>query len=1332
MGKIQFRESNSVQKVVGVKFTAGSSEFIRQTSHVRVLNNRLYEEGARNFTPAKCGPLDRRLGTSNNYCTCSTCDSSLSDCVGHFGYVDLAFPVFHIGFFKSTIQVLQCICKNCARLLLSESQRSYFLRQIANPTLNYIQRKALHKSIVASCKKTSLCLQCGQRNGILRKATGAVLKIAYSCGISECKMSEYSTVVGANPAISEVLSRSKFTLLNPLRVQKLFNIIAKEDIPILMLCFGEVKHPKDLLLTRIPVPPACVRPSVTSEVGSGSTEDDLTIKLAEIILINDVLQKHKENGAPVKTVMEAWDHLQIQVALYFNGELPGLPQELKLKKPIRGLTQRLKGKQGRFRGNLSGKRVDFSARTVISPDPNLRVDEVGVPLQVALTLTFPEIVNEHNIERMKKLVISGSDSHPGANYVIDRLTGVKRLLKYSNRESCAKNLKVGDIVERHLDDNDIVLFNRQPSLHKVSIMCHRVRVMSGRTFRFNECVCTPYNADFDGDEMNLHVPQTHEARAEASTLMGLKSNLVTPRSGEPLVAAIQDFITGAYLMTHKDTFFDYGEACRLITSIIDHRSSNRTRLHLPTPAIIKPTTLWTGKQLVRLILADDLSNPLNFNLYVPNKSYTSGRELCSKDSFVIIRNGQLMCGVLDKKLLGSGSKTNIFYVLLRDFGEDSAINALWRLSRMTSTFLSNRGFSIGVGDVQPRLRLLEEKSLLLRRGYKKCQDCIDQLKSGQLKAQPGCTKEETLEALILRELSSIRDKAGEACIGNLSVYNSPLTMAICGSKGSFINISQMIACVGQQAIFGHRPPDGFDKRCLPHFEKSEKTPKAKGFVENSFFSGLTPTEFFFHSMAGREGLVDTAVKTAETGYMQRRLVKCLEDFCVSYDGTIRSSCGDIVEFVFGDDGLDPALMETNASHAIDFAHQLECIRNTISFNSDEELNINDMEALYRALVDADLKNTHAGLRSRMEKFVKEIIEETVAVNKIPRFCRDHPKGVPKNRTGMCAQCCSQEKYRCCRKLKKAAIEPGSAVGAIAATSIGEPSTQMTLKTFHFAGVASMNITQGVPRIKEIINAVKAISTPIITAKVVNDRNEKLARKVKARIDVTTLGEICDFIEEIIRPDTVFLLLKLSAKRIKLLNLENILSSKSFIAFKASQIVVVGKSMMIIRPPTDIKCRMSITMQIMKQSLQKIIVKGLPNIKRCVVQVDERHGDEFSLVAEGSDFRGILSQIGIDPHHTNINNAVVVAEVLGIEAARTCIINEILSAMEAHGIGLDRRHVMLLADVMTYRGEVLGITRNGLAKNERFCVVASIIEKTMDHLYEAAFYSQKDPVSQLSS
>nr|CDJ80258.1 RNA polymerase Rpb1 and RNA polymerase domain containing protein [Haemonchus contortus] len=429
MGKEQFRESDLAQKVLGVKFVPADSDFMRQAAHIRVINNRLYEDLPGKWIPAHCGPLDLRLGTTSKHVQCKTCGRNLTDCVGHFGYVDLEFPVFHVGFFKLTIQVLQCICKHCSGLLLHEEQRAHYLKQISHLNLDYLRRKVLHKNIVATCKKTTSCPKCGQRNGLVKKAVGTVLKIVYSHGVTDDNMQRFTTVTAANEDFSAVLVRSKFTLLNPLRVQKLFNNVSAEDIPILMVKSGERKHPNDLLLTRIPVPPVCVRPSVISEVKSGTTEDDLTMKLSEIILINDVLQKHKKDGAPIKTVTETWDHLQIQVALYFNSELSGLPPELQPKKSLRGFTQRLKGKQGRFRGNLSGKRVDFSGRTVISPDPNLQIGEVGVPVHVALTLTFPEVVNSYNMSRMKKLIMTGSDNHPGANYVVDRVTGTKRLLK---------------------------------------------------------------------------------------------------------------------------------------------------------------------------------------------------------------------------------------------------------------------------------------------------------------------------------------------------------------------------------------------------------------------------------------------------------------------------------------------------------------------------------------------------------------------------------------------------------------------------------------------------------------------------------------------------------------------------------------------------------------------------------------------------------------------------------------------------------------------------------------------------------------------------------------
>jgi DNA-directed RNA polymerase III subunit RPC1 len=383
---------------------------------------------------------------------------------------------------------------------------------------------------------------------------------------------------------------------------------------------------------------------------------------------------------------------------------------------------------------------------VISPDPNLRIDEVAVPVHVAKILTFPEKVTRANIQLMRRLVKNGADVHPGANFIQQKKENFKKFLKYGNREQMAKELKYGDTVERHLMDGDVVLFNRQPSLHKLSIMAHFTRVMPHRTFRFNECVCTPYNADFDGDEMNLHLPQTEEAKAEALILMGIKSNLVTPRNGGLLIAAIQDFITAAYLLTHKDRFFDRAQACQLLAAVLVHKESNLS-VKLPPPAVVKPVRLWTGKQVFSLLLRPYVKSQVKVNLRAKGKQYRDGmgEDLASNDSFVVLRNSELLCGVMDKSTLGSGSKCNIFYVILRDYGEEQAADCMSRLARMCPFYLSNHGFSIGVGDVTPGSGLLAAKDKLLLEGYGQCAKYIEEFRSGRLQTQPGCTAEETLE-----------------------------------------------------------------------------------------------------------------------------------------------------------------------------------------------------------------------------------------------------------------------------------------------------------------------------------------------------------------------------------------------------------------------------------------------------------------------------------------------------------------------------------------------------------------------------------------------------------
>ena len=696
--------------------------------------------------------------------------------------------------------------------------------------------------------------------------------------------------------------------MNPLRVLNLFRNITASDCELLGMDPSKGR-PEMFIWQYVPAPPVCIRPSVAQD--TSSTEDDITSKLSDIVHISTLIKEGLRKGQPVSTIMEQWDFLQIQVAMYINSDVPGL-QQPGFSKAIRGFCQRLKGKQGRFRGNLSGKRVDFSGRTVISPDPNLGIDQVAVPELVAKNLTYPEKVSRYNKAKLQERVRNGPNKWPGANYIWKKDQDIKQFLKYGKLNLHAKHLQEGDIVERHLEDNDIVLFNRQPSLHKLSILSHYVKVRPHRTFRLNECVCNPYNADFDGDEMNLHVPQTEEARTEAMELMGVKHNLCTPKNGEPIISAIQDFITAAYLLSSKDNFYDR----KTFTNICMYMIDGSMHLDLPPPAILKPVMLWTGKQVFNVMMRPNKDTKVFVNLDAACREYRAvagqPRDLDKNDGWLCIRNSEVMCGVMDKSTIGSGKKDSVFYVTLRDYGPDAAVQSMNRLAKLSARWLTNQGFSIGISDVYPGGKLLELKKQLVERAYAECDALIVKFKQGQLAKAPGCDEEQTMENLISGILSKVRQQAGDHCISELSHRNSPLIMATSGSKGSNINVSQMVAVVGQQIIGGKRVADGFQDRSLPHFPKNARQPPSKGFVRNSFFSGLLPTEFLFHAISGREGLVDTAVKTAETGYMSRRLMKSLEDLSSQYDDTVRNSSSTVVQFQYGEDRLDPVDMEGKA------------------------------------------------------------------------------------------------------------------------------------------------------------------------------------------------------------------------------------------------------------------------------------------------------------------------------------------------------------------------------------------------------------------------------------
>lgn len=1339
-----------------------SKQEIVNLAELEVVTRDIYD--LPNRQPRVGGVLDRRMGVSDKMSLCETCGHRMADCVGHYGYIKLVLPVFHVGFFKHVVSILQMVCKSCSRILLEEPDRRKFLRRFRRPGLENLQRTQTFKAVNTAARKTLYCPHCGATNGTVKKVGALkVIHEKFRQKKTEDEQLEFrktfvTAVSMGSGELAPHLGKAQEDL-NPLRVLDLFRRIPDEDCELLGLK-PEFGRPEEYIWQYICVPPVCIRPSVAQD--GATNEDDLTVKLTEIVFTNNIIKSGLTKGSKGTTtaqLVEQWDFLQLSVALYINSEMPGVPP-MSGHKPIRGFCQRLKGKQGRFRGNLSGKRVDFSGRTVISPDPNLAIDEIAVPERVAKILTYPERVFAHNIESMRAAVRNGTDTHPGANYHINGRDGFKRFLKFPGmREDIAANLRVGDIVERHIRDGDIVLFNRQPSLHKLSIMCHRVKVRPWRTFRLNECVCNPYNADFDGDEMNMHVPQTEEARTEALTLMGVKHNLVTPRNGEPIIAAIQDFITASFLLSRRDRFFTRAQ----FVQVCSYFGDASVHIDLPPPAIQKPVRLWTGKQLFSCLIRPNKDSPVLVNLEARCRTFEKPREghikeMSPNDGYLVIQNSEVLCGVMDKATVGDGNKHSLFGVILRDYGPDATIAAMNRLAKTCARWLSNQGFSLGISDVTPGQRLQDSKDRHVEEAYAQCRDLIDLAKRGKLDNLPGCDQEQTLESKISGVLSGVRSDVGEFCMTELSRHNAALLMAVCGSKGSKINVAQMVALVGQQIISGSRVPNGFQDRSLPHFPKKSKDPPSKGFVRNSFFSGLEPTEFLFHAISGREGLVDTAVKTAETGYMQRRLMKALEDLSTHYDFSVRNSSGGVVQFLYGDDGLDPAELEGNAlpvDYVRTFHHAMAM---TAHMDSRKLLPFEIIE-----LVDHVLAETRFGqlCTSKYIEQVREFCHVQVAEHvanvreaygMYPALVRDGDwdtdtdltlgadeaqQAIVHNKASVTEAALRTFLDLCWTKYMRAKIEPGSAVGAVGAQSIGEPGTQMTLKTFHFAGVASMNVTLGVPRIKEIINAAKIINTPIIAAKLVSEKSEQAARIVKGRIEKTYLGDVASVIEEVWSASHTYLSVHIDMEAIQKLQLEVTLDDikRAIVAMprmkmKEERITVLPQKccLHIYVHPDEKEPDVYYTLKNLKRQLPKVVIKGIPNANRAVIS-DEK--GERKLLVEGYGLKEVMTTEGVVGTQTHTNHIMEMQQVLGIEAARNSIYREIDYTMASHGMSIDPRHVMLLADVMTYKGEVLGITRFGVAKMKDSVLMLASFEKTTDHLFDAALYGKSDSIAGVS-
>ena len=865
-----------LKRIKSIKFGLLSPKEIRKMSAAEIITPDTYDEDG---FPIEFGLMSQRLGVIDPGLRCKTCGGRMGECPGHFGHIELAAPVIHIGFVKRIQKILSATCRACGRVLLADVEREEFMEEIeqARERGDLDVFEEVVKRVLKTASSRSECPFCGERQA----------------RITLEKPAAFYEVEGEKGG--EVKKRR----LMPTDVRERLERIPDEDVRLLGMD-PESARPEWMVLTVLPVPPVTARPSITLETGQRS-EDDLTHKLVDIIRINQRLIQNRDAGAPQLIIEDLWELLQYHVATFLDNEMPGVPPARhRSGRPLKGIAQRLKGKEGRFRGSLSGKRVNFSARTVISPDPNISIDEVGVPEQIAKELTVTVHVTPRNLEEMRETVRRGTE-HPGANYV-RRPDGKKLKITEKNRETLASELDVGWKVERHLRDGDIVLFNRQPSLHRLSIMAHYVKVMPGKTFRLNPAVCPPYNADFDGDEMNLHVLQTEEARAEAKILMEVQENIISPRFGRPIIGGLHDHITGMFMLTHGEKRFKKDDVLEFLRGI-DFED-------LPAPAGYDENgePFWTGKQIFSMFLPSDLN--MRFRAKFCERCYERGErckeEECERDAFVVIENGRLLCGVIDDKAVGA-FKGEIIDEIYRKKGASAAKEFINKFTKLAINYIMRRGFTYGIDDSDlpgEAKEIIREE--ILKSATKKVEELLAAYSVGELEPLPGRTEEETLELLVMQELGRARDDAGEIAGKYLDVENPAVLMAKSGARGSMLNLTQMSACVGQQAIRGERVKRGYQDRTLPHFKRGDLSAFARGFVKSSFKDGLSPIEYFFHAAGGREGLVDTAVRTSQSGYFQRRMINALQDLSVRYDGTVREARGRIVQFSYGDDGVDPS------------------------------------------------------------------------------------------------------------------------------------------------------------------------------------------------------------------------------------------------------------------------------------------------------------------------------------------------------------------------------------------------------------------------------------------
>lgn len=1372
--------SSETESIVGIQFGVFSPDEIKRRSVVEITSHNTQE--------GKIGGLaDPRMGVLENGKLCRSCGLNNHQCPGHFGHYTLARPVYYIQFYKMVLKILRCVCIKCGKLLISkESARS----------LRRAKGENRWKAVLLSCQDVT---RCGEKT---EDGCGARQPHRYHdedfCRI----VAEWKDLIGEGGAEGGEGKLRRF--LEPEYVYRLLRRISDEDVD--FMGFSRLWcRPDWLMCSVLPIPPPQVRPSVLQDNNQRS-EDDLTQKLIDIIKTNIQLNEKIAKGAKKKAIDEYTLLLQFHVATLVDNELPGVAQSAQRSgRPLKSLSQRLGTKEGRIRNNLQGKRVEFSARSVITPDPNISVEELGVPMKVAMNLTFPERVTAFNIDRLYALVQNGPDTYPGAKSVQRAAASTEsggRVISLKHVNTKTIQLFEGDVVNRHLLDGDPVLFNRQPSLHRMSMMCHRVRVLPYSTFRLNVSVTKPYNADFDGDEMNLHVPQSVEAATELREIAAVPKQMISPKLSKPLISVVQDTLVGVNRLTRPTEFFTRREFMNLLIH------SKRWDGRMPPPAKTDPVPLWSGQQVVSSLL------PAVY-LAMGNKMWDDSKGR-GDPNYVIINNGEIQQGILD----GDVFDKSLIHILYNDFSPEMTVDFLDSLQAIVATYLQNSGFSVGLSDIVADADTLSTIAGGMSEVKKKIESLQLQVHMGLFDNTSGRTNQEEFEGKVFQTLDKARDDAGKAGLRSLVANNRMVNMVKCGSKGSDTNIAQMIALLGQQAIEGKRIAYGFQDRTLPHFKRHDDGAEARGFIESSFVKGLTPSEFFFHAMTGREGLIDTAVKTAESGYMYRQLVKTMEDMITYHDGTVRDAGGLLVQFAYGDDGTNATKIENQPIRLADMTDTEIRTKFTV-----EDVGADKSQAhLAKVFADRDMlvANVWGG---RVDKTVQSAVHlPRLIANAVKQMNLTSGQGTPVtgahvldtidrilertrpdnrlwgallryhlNPRDLAALGFTRAAFDwlaeqiIVKHLKSWAV-PGEMAGIIAAQSIGETTTQMTLNTFHLAGVAAKSgMTRGVPRLKELLNATqnpKATSLTIFLRSDLRKKKEE-ARRLAQELEFTTLKDLVTVSRiyydprdsaSLIADDSEWLsffaafeadeateepsspwILRLELDREKMFNKNITMEDINYVLRGVQSDLSItytdhNASRMVFRirmahSPEPLSLNdLSAVKLLQNKLLTQTLVRGIPGLRsvsfrKMTNEVYEKNPDsdnkyeaaeQFVLDTFGTNFVDVMIHPDVDGTRLISNHLHDIYENLGIEAARQILFREVFTLFE-QSAPVNYRHVAILCDALTNRGRLMSANRIGVNKKAKIGPLAKAsFEQTQDIVLRAALFGDVDPVTGVSA